>query len=478
MLVLYALKSNKHTILKIGACHTLFLSWRDPGVASVFGPWILAPLLWTIVCIECVVLVWQDLWIVQCVLLVACWAHWSWLIAAYLDDIAIVGVSLLRWLVAISELTVLSSTMTRPSACALRRSYKCSHPLSSSTLSDMHRLSRLEIVLCSESRLIENIVDSLRIAHLVTLLVSSASHVAVKGDLSLCYWCLLVCTLVELDVAAVVATCVKSLLPRSVVWIIWISHDQAATAVEVSLSGVRVSPKSVANLRSFDELWIVRSMVGLMTIAHCLTSESLLLLVEEIQRLVSDAAFAMDWWFLRVLRITDSLGASVRWLSLACAVTLDLEVVTTVLVQALGMCINSPVVDTERLLWSGFCAWVLVETLLWVDCSVILDNYTSRLSIYRFLRVWSVEVDWCNSLLLRCILVHVQESGPSHSGSWEFVNWYLPLSTHSVVLEGHPAGSHARAVEGIHCTASHDAISTIIGCIGALFQACHLLLRD
>ena len=324
-------KSNKHTILKIGACHTLLLSWRHPAVASVFRPWVLAPLLWPIVCIECVVLVWQDLWTVQHGLLVACWAHWSWLKAAYLDHVVTVGVSLLWWLIPISKLTVLACPMARPPACALCRPYKRSHRLSSTTLSDMYCLSRFEIILYSKAGLIESVADSLWIAHLVTLLTSSVPHIAVNCWL-LCRWCLLICTLVELDATAIVATCVKSLLPWSVVWIVRISHDQATTAVKVCLSGVRVSPQSVSNLRCFDELWIVRSVVGLMAITHCLTSESLLLLVEEIQRLVSDTALAMDWRFLSRLRITDSLGASMWRLILGCAVTLDLKVVPTILV--------------------------------------------------------------------------------------------------------------------------------------------------
>ena len=69
-----------------------------------------------------------------------------------------------------------------------------------------------------------------------------------------------------------------------------------------------------------------------MAITHCLTSESLLLLVEEIQRLVSDTALAMDWRFLSRLRATDSLGASMWRLILGCAVTLDLKVIPTILV--------------------------------------------------------------------------------------------------------------------------------------------------
>ena len=90
--------------------------------------------------------------------------------------------------------------------------------------------------------------------------------------------------------------------------------------------------------------------------------------------------------------------------------------------------------------------------------------------------MWSVEVDWCHSLLLRGILV--QESWPSDPTSWELIQWYLPLSTHSVILEGHPAGSHARTVERIHCTSGHNAIGCIICRIWAFLQTCHLLLSD
>ena len=220
--------------------------------------------------------------------------------------------------------------MTCPPACALCCSNKRSH-LSCASLSNMHCLPRLEIVLCSESRLIESVVNSLRTAYLVALLASSVSHIALKCCRSLCHGSL-VLTLVELDAIAVISTCVKSLLPRSFIWIIWISHNQTAAAVEISLSGVRVSPKSVVNLCSFNEFWIVRRVVGLMSISHILTSECLLLLVEEVQRLVGDATFPVDWRFLCVVWTTDSLGASVRRLSLGRAVTLDLKVVATVLV--------------------------------------------------------------------------------------------------------------------------------------------------
>ena len=69
-----------------------------------------------------------------------------------------------------------------------------------------------------------------------------------------------------------------------------------------------------------------------MSIIHILTGECLLLLVEEIQRLVGDATFPVDWRFLCAVCTTDSLGASVRRLSLGRAVTLDLKAVATVLI--------------------------------------------------------------------------------------------------------------------------------------------------
>ena len=73
-------------------------------------------------------------------------------------------------------------------------------------------------------------------------------------------------------------------------------------------------------------------MVSLVRVCHRLPGEGLLLLIEEVQRLVSDATFAMDWGLLSTVRATDSLGASARRLGLGCAVTVDLEATATALI--------------------------------------------------------------------------------------------------------------------------------------------------
>ena len=73
--------------------------------------------------------------------------------------------------------------------------------------------------------------------------------------------------------------------------------------------------------------------------------------------------------------------------------TMDLETVATGLIDALGMRVDTRVVDTKGLLRCWLGDRMLVQTLLGVHRSIILDDNAGRLSVHRFLLVVSVEVD-------------------------------------------------------------------------------------
>ena len=59
----------------------------------------------------------------------------------------------------------------------------------------------------------------------------------------------------------------------------------------------------------------------------------------------------------------------------------------------MGMRIDSRVIDTKGLLRCWLSDRMLVQTLLGVHRSVVLDYHTGRLCVHRFLLVVSVEVD-------------------------------------------------------------------------------------
>ena len=109
---------------------------------------------------------------------------------------------------------------------------------------------------------------------------------------------------------------------------------------------------------------------------------------------------------------------------------------------------------------------------------VLNDHACGRGWICLLLLVLGVEVDRGHSLLLRRILV--QEPSPSHAASREFVQRYLPLACQSigVILQRHPAGSHACGVERIDSATAHDSVHAVIRRIDAVLEALQLLLRD
>lgn len=109
---------------------------------------------------------------------------------------------------------------------------------------------------------------------------------------------------------------------------------------------------------------------------------------------------------------------------------------------------------------------------------VVLNNHTcGRDWVCWFLLVLRIEVDWCHSLLLCRILV--QECS-SHATSGEFVQRYLPRANESVgvILQRHPASSHACGVERIDSTACHDSACAVIRRINALLETLELFLSD
>ena len=165
--------SNEHPILQVCASQTLLLSRGYPAIASVSSSWVVTPLP-RIVGIESVVLIRQDCWVVQALLMVACRIERAF-IPSNLHDVAIVCVGVILSLVAAGKLSVLATSVTGRAACWFCHAHQCTSLVAwSPWVTWANHLTRLEICLgsvaCRDSLL--------SLSDLVALLASSVPHVA------------------------------------------------------------------------------------------------------------------------------------------------------------------------------------------------------------------------------------------------------------------------------------------------------------
>ena len=200
-------------------------------------------------------------------------------------------------------------------------------------------------------------------------------------------------------------------------------------------------------------------MVRLVCIRHFRTDESLLLLIEEVDWLINGST--LSWRLFSAIVLCKANPLFMRWLWLMSVMTLDFKAISTSLIKAIQLWVESRIVNPESLFRSRFCGRLLVKALMRSNLANIVNYDTWWLTINGFLLICCVEVDWCDAFILCCIFI--EDSISSHSSSWKFIQGYLSLSYQIIVLQGHSTCCQSRVVQWVYATpSSHYAGSIFI----------------
>ena len=261
-----------------------------------------------------------------------------------LNDVAVICVSIILCLMTICKLIILSRTMASATACWLCHANEGTSLVSRSTrVPHLCCLAWFEISLCCVSTS-QWVRDSLlRWADHITFLTSSISHVALKS-----YLCLLLASwlisLIVLDICTVCICCIQPHLSWPIIQIVCI------LSVKTSDGWIMIYASSWA---AFAPL-----MIRLVCIRHFWTDESLFLLIEEVEWLIN--GFSLSWWLFSVIVLCKAYPLLMRWLWLMSAMTLDFEAVSTSLVKAIQLRVESRIVNPKSLFRSRLCGRLLV----------------------------------------------------------------------------------------------------------------------